>query len=830
MDIVSLTAAAVFLFAIIALLEPLSSRLRVPYAILLCVVGASLGFGAAWLSGSPLASQLGWEVRQALSFQIPSVFMLSVLLPVLIFQVALCLDIRRMLEDWAPILIMAILAVVIATGVIGLTLVPFAGIGLFGCLLIGSIISTTDPSAVIDIFKSISAPQRLVRIIQGESLLNDATAIALFGFFLTFVRAGAPNPHWSDIFIEVPVSMGGGLLIGWLGTRVMFPMILACSGFILGQITLTVALPFAVFQAAEQLGISGVVAVFSAGVFLNLSARSRLSGEEVTALRNSWSLIAHWAGGLIFLLSASLIPRMLEDARLVDIAYVGIALLAALAARALVLWGILPLLSWMRLSPHIEPAYRKAILWGGLRGAVTLALALAVYEARLVPYEVKRAVGIIATGYVIAAFLIQGLTLRPLIRKLGLDVPSPIDQALGRQLVSVALQDIREEVSDRVKQGGINPEIVRAEAKRFGDMTREAIGSAEEFSDILDSERVTLGLIALASQEREFVLTMTRAGRIDRTLQEELTDHAERLYEQTRNNGRSGYRAASRQLLGQDWQLALASRLHLRLRISAPLARIIGKRIEKLITLRALLADLHVFADERIRRIHGRRVTEILHDVLDTREEKVTALLEGFHLQFPGYTDEIERRWIRQIALRLEEKQYDTLLGDNLVSSEMHKTLSERISMERAALKRRPKLDIRQQKVDLLKGLPILKDYGEATILKLAKALHVRHFAPGDILQAKDHKPGKICLIAAGAAEVVRKDKTYRVGPGDFFGHISVLRKTGQQALIRSLTHGVLFELDEVKFRALVDGSSALKETVANQASRAGISLEKPLS
>ena len=123
-----------------------------------------------------------------------------------------------------------------------------------------------------------------------------------------------------------------------------------------------------------------------------------MSPPAFAKLTDTWDLLAYWAGSLIFMLAAILIPRLLADLRPADFGLIGVTVVAALVARAVILFGLLPLLTLARLSPRVEMPYRLAILWGGLRGAVTLALALAVTESPGVPPEVKRQVGIIATG------------------------------------------------------------------------------------------------------------------------------------------------------------------------------------------------------------------------------------------------------------------------------------------------------------------------------------------------------------------------------------------------------------------------------------------------
>src|SRR5699024_4793588 len=137
-------------------------------------------------------------------------------------------------------------------------------------------------------------------------------------------------------------------------------------------------LPYLAFIGAEQtIGASGVIAVVVAAMTLQLTGPGRLPPAAWQNLREVWDLLAHWAGALIFILAALLIPRVMEDLRLNDLLLIGIVVVAAIVARAIILYGLLPLLTALGLSPVVERPYRVAMMWGGLRGAVTLALALA---------------------------------------------------------------------------------------------------------------------------------------------------------------------------------------------------------------------------------------------------------------------------------------------------------------------------------------------------------------------------------------------------------------------------------------------------------------------
>ena len=206
MDVISIVGIVAALFIVISLSEPLAERTRLPYTVVLAIIGAFIGAAAVYVSRY---GQDVFGIAHAFllfDFSIRSNVFLYVLLPTLLFQVSLGVNLRRMADDWVPILVMAVLAVVVATFVIGFALTPFTSLPLMACLMLGAIVATTDPSAVVSIFRNIAAPQRLTRIVEGESLLNDAAAIALFGFFLTFVMMGVPNPTLRDALVEFPDS------------------------------------------------------------------------------------------------------------------------------------------------------------------------------------------------------------------------------------------------------------------------------------------------------------------------------------------------------------------------------------------------------------------------------------------------------------------------------------------------------------------------------------------------------------------------------------------------------------------------------------------------
>jgi CPA1 family monovalent cation:H+ antiporter len=595
----------------------------------------------------------------------------------------------------------------------------------------------------------------------------------------------------------------------------------------LGQVTLSLALPFATFILADRtVGASGVVAVVAAGMTVNFLAPGRLSPPALAQLRDAWGLLAHWAGGLIFVLAALLVPKLVPYVTLRDLGLILATAAAALLARALVLYGLLPLLTFARLSPRVEPPYRVAILWGGLRGAVTLALALAVTESFGVPAEVKRQVGVVAVGFTLFTLLVQGTTLRPLIRWLGLDRLSPLDRALADQVVAVALQSVRETVAETTRQLDLQPGLVREEAKKFGERLEAAVARADAAKDILDKDRVTLGLVALAGQERDVILAAFRDDLTPARLAERLLADADRLIEATRTEGRSGYRATARAALRTGLTHRLAEALHHRLGVSGPLERLTEDRFEQLVALSQVLRALHGFIDRRILRIHGRRVADLLHDLLDRRGDDVEKALEGLRLQFPGYADRLERRLIRRTTLMQEAREYEALTEDGLIGPELMKALSAGVAAGRRAIADRPRLDLDLQKGDMVRRFPLFAEMDPAAQERLAARLRTVYAAPGDVILGHEEVARSVYFLASGAVEVLHAGQVTRLGRGEMFGELALLLRRARRARVTAITHCTFLVLDEPRFLDLLRENPGLRATVEERALKRGISLD----
>jgi CPA1 family monovalent cation:H+ antiporter len=385
------------------LATPIARRFALPFGALL-VVGGFAGSELAVAAGFDLG--LRWYHIHDLIFYL--------LLPVLIFESALNLELRLLLKNLVPILVLAVPVLLLSTGVTGLLL--YFGIGhpdgfpLIAGLLAGALLSATDPVAVLDLFKQVDAPKRLHVLVEGESLFNDATAIVLFGLMLSMAETGGTAVTLSETLWQFLGIFFGGIGVGivtGLFSKLLYR--LPCTAVVQGVISLIGAY-CAFFVAEEVFGVSGIMAVLVTGLFLGAARRSRPEQYHYF-LGELWTFNAYVANALIFLLmGVTVTVGMFEERWLAMLIGVG----AVLAARAVGVFGILPLVSGLPGVAPIGAGYRLVMFWGGLRGAVALALALSL------PLELEYwfTIQSIAYGVVLFTLFVQAPTMLPLIRRL----------------------------------------------------------------------------------------------------------------------------------------------------------------------------------------------------------------------------------------------------------------------------------------------------------------------------------------------------------------------------------------------------------------------------
>jgi len=270
--------------------------------------------------------------------------------------------------------------------------------------------------------------------------------------------------------------------------------------------------------------------------------------------------------------------------------------------------------------------------------------------------------------------------------------------------------------------------------------------------------------------------------------------------------------------------------LHGRFGLSRPLVLLTADRFELLLSQRLTLRDLDVFIEGRIRRIHGRRVADLLLELMSRRIELVETALEGLRLQYPGYAEELERRFIRRTTLRLEEREYTAMREDGLIGAEVYTTLMQGLSSRRAEAEGRPPLDIAVQRLELIKQFPLFADLDAKAVQQLGRALKTRYVNAGTVVLRKDGPLSHVYFIASGAVELEIAGQISRLGRSEMFGQVAILMKNAPRAEVRAIAPTTLLVLDVARFRSLLRRSAALQDAVRASAKQRGLDPSKLLS
>ncbi len=378
----------------------MARRLRLPYTVGLVLAGVALAF-------SPLHT--GIRLTHDLIF--------FLLLPPLLFEAALNIHWPALRRDLLPVLALAVLGVFLAAAAVTAGMVLLLGWAVAPAAVFGVLIAATDPVAVIALFRDLGIGGRLLLLVEAESLLNDGVAAVGFAALLAGVAGGAAVSAGAVAHLFL-LSAGGGLAIG-LAAGLAAIGVAGRTSDSMVETALTAVAAYGSFYTAEHFHASGVLATVAAGLVMgNLGLlrpedTSQLSEAGRTAVGGLWAFAAFLANSLVFLL----IGLAVADTPLVRMSRgtIPVVLVLVLAGRALTVYPVCALFARSRWAVPLRDQH--VLWWGGLRGALGLALALAL------PPDLPRRDDILVATFAVVVFsvVVQGLTMRPWMRVVGLN-------------------------------------------------------------------------------------------------------------------------------------------------------------------------------------------------------------------------------------------------------------------------------------------------------------------------------------------------------------------------------------------------------------------------
>lgn len=438
---------------------------------------------------------------------------LFIFLPPLLFEAAWNLRWTELQKYFLPISLYAILGVLISIGGVTIGLTQFTGMSLTTALLVGASLSATDPISVTALFRELGVEKRLSTVMEGESLFNDGMAVVSFSFIATFaLGTGIINlpTIGASFFTVVGIGIGIGGLIGfgisYLTQRFDLPLV---------EQSLTLVSAYGTYLIAEDLGGSGVIATVTTGLILgNFGSRIGMNPRTRIIVTEFWEFLAFFVNSIVFLLIGDQIHFSILANTLDTIA---VTIAAMIFTRAISIYGCGFLSNFLTESKITLPE-KTVLWWGGLRGSVSIALALSV------PAILPDREEIIATvfGVVLFTLLVQGLTIKPLLKKLNLLGEQPLRQSyleiVARQ---VALNRVLHYLNDTDRRPGSDLEFYRYQQSLIQEELENLQIQVEQLQNEYPNLRSFINeqlLAELAAIEADTYAEFVRSGRLNKEL------------------------------------------------------------------------------------------------------------------------------------------------------------------------------------------------------------------------------------------------------------------------------------------------------------------------
>jgi CPA1 family monovalent cation:H+ antiporter len=498
------------------------SRLRLPYTVALVVVGLLLGLAGVF-TGIKLTSEL----------------ILLVFLPPLLFEGSINMDLDDLVLRWKQVAVLAFVGTAISAVFIAVPLVVVPGMGWKLAVVLAVMLAATDPVSVLAIFKDHGVGTGLRTLMEGESIFNDALAIVLYLIALD-LAFGVEGVTFTDglveFGVEVFVGVATGTVIGFVAHRLM-----ATLDDHLVEITLSLVTAYGSYLVADRLHGSGVIAVVASGLLIgNYGTRLAMSASSRVALLEFWEVLAFLANSALFLVIG--LEFDLFDLRGRNLTATLVAIGGMLVGRAVIAFGLLPLVGRERVAP-IPRSWQPAVFWGGLRGSIPIALVLGI--------EVRRFGGVDAVavvfGVVLFSLIVQGLTYKPLLDRLGLTGKSDdlhryeallaetlamraaqreLDSLLASgEVVEMLYDDLQSDIGARLSEverqlaelsrdaSGVHDRQVQVAARRLAASQKRALSEAARNGRIGEQIARTMAKqIDVALEEGELARTMGESG------------------------------------------------------------------------------------------------------------------------------------------------------------------------------------------------------------------------------------------------------------------------------------------------------------------------------
>ncbi len=787
------------LLGVAMLAAGLCRNLPIPFTVFLVIIGICLNTLTAHVGIlHPLL-----ELQQTMNeYHLVPDLVFFLFLPALVFESAFNLDARQLIKDLAPVLTLAIPALLISTCLVGLGFWLILGVDPIVSLLFGALISATDPVAVVALFKELGAPLRLTILVEGESLFNDATAIVLFHILLGLALAGSLS--FGDVAFalwDFIVVFFGGILVGALVGMGLSACMRRLNAGDSALVVISLIMAYVSFIVAEHsLHVSGVMAVLTAAICLGVYGKTRISQSAALLITETWEFIVLICNSLLFLLVGLLVDIQSLGAHLQEIL---IAAALVIVARACAVYPLVPATTRFFDLPKVRLGDQHIMWWGGLKGGLAIAIVLSIPET----LPEREFLVNVTLGVVIFSLLVNAPSIRLLIHALGIDkLTADEETELDRGLSNARRK--ASTVLDRFQQAT----LVSVEARNKIDSAMESTLHSHTQGTIgrNDVRQVHLEALRVEGDELDHLYALGLIQNytfldLRNTLQRDREIWANATGEEVPDTapGMSPFMRVEKAILKRlrevNWAGGLLARYQAS-RVSHRLQHDIASTLMCKATIHSLEHNTTLDPENR----------ELVADVYRRRMAQRYKRLDDIRQEFPEFYQHYEHHLFQKVALLAAQQRVHTEHHHGEIGAKAYTRIEQLLHHALDAL---PPLPSRIRSVsasELIKLVPLFSGLSEAALDKLAQRAQNVTFLPGDIIIGENDRGDALYIITHGKVKVFKniegEDKLIaELGAGAFFGETALLGDHVRTATVKTLTTTILLRLKEQDVNALAE-------------------------
>ncbi|MFO7827688.1 MAG: cation:proton antiporter [Bacteroidales bacterium] len=793
-----------------------------PYTVSLLLIGLGLGaltrlgYFGEWnlllfnFDTSFMGKAIGWAGH------IDPHLILYIFLPTLIFEAAFAMDVHTFKKSFANAFILAVPGIIVALilSAMVVMIIQFFGIGMSGwtwmiALLFGTVVSATDPVAVVALLKDLGASKKLGTLIEGESLLNDGTAIVIFMVLLLSITGAGSDTSPIVEFLRVAI---GGTLVGLGIGYIIIAWVKKVFNDALVEITVIVAGAYITFYIAEHFfHVSGVLGLVALGLLMASSGRTRISPEVEHFLHEFWEMFAFIANTLIFLIVGVVIANNIvftaNDFLILILLYIGIHIV-----RAIVLTIFFPLMKKAGYGLTKKNAY--VLWWGALRGAIALALALIVASESKIDSNIRDQFLFYTAGIVTMTLVINATTIKLLLDKLGLTKIPPAKQKMILNARNY-LRQASEKSIDKLKTDRFLSRANWEDVKKYlpekpGD--EEIIIDEGKFSNLYETRRRVL------EKEKSSYWTQFKEGLLGPIAVRNLTDAINEIID---SDGKIAL--SERKDLEQLWKTPkflsklqsipllgkISERFFFdRLAISYDAARgFVEAQYETL-----KLVESMVISSNTEELTIDQDLATVENEINENRIHGLT-FLRNLKNTYPEIYDAIATRQAIRSNLNNELKIVERLMKKGQLGSDEAEKMLDSIEERMKKLVDKPPAIKPPEKAKLLQDIPWLKELDRNIFNKIVSLFQHRNYAVGEkIIKEHGHVDG-LYVVARGSVKVtINKRLIDILGKGSVFGEIAVLTNIPRTATVTAESPVTVFRLTSVSMQQVIHDTQTLED------------------